>query len=410
MKNSPEAVDKDRLIKEYEAEKRRLQQENANLRSELRSIAYIDIAEQRKAEAALRKSQKLLQQIFDHTPLPIIVLRSKDMSVVEINDTFLKRSGLSRTEVLGRNEPRFNDWEDPREFYKFMEIIKQEGQVKNFEMENRLPSGEIRTLLISAVTINWQDEECILAIGNDITENKKLRNEMLRLDYLNLIRQLAAGIAHEIKNPMSTVRQFLHLFGSKEKYRADRKAFELIIEELDRVNDIIDTFSLLARQNSIYMKLRSLNDNIVNLFPVIMDEAVKNNVFIKLELSDAEPVLIDDGEIWKLLLSLVRNGMDAMPNGGILTIKTFQDLKGVNLVIKDKGPGIPEEIMEKIALPFFTTNDKHTGLGLAVCYSIAARHNARIEIKTGPEGTAFYVIFPVPAPAKNIQTSKSAPA
>lgn len=410
MKNSQEAADKDRLIQEYEAEKRRLQQENANLKSELLSIAYIDIAEQRKAEAALRQSRKLLLQIFNHTPLPIIVLRSKDSSVVEVNDTFLKRSGLNRIEVLEKTEACFNDWEDPREFYKFMEIIKRDGQVKNFEMENRLLSGEIRTLLISAVTINWQDEECILAIGNDITENKKFRNEMLRLDYLNLIRQLAAGIAHEIKNPMATVRQFLHLFGSKEKYRADRKAFELVTEELDRVNEIIDTFSLLARQYTIDMRMRSLNDNIVNLFPVIIDEAVKNNVFIKLELSDAAPIMIDDREIWELLLSLVRNGMDAMPNGGILTIKTFQDLKGVNLVIKDKGHGIPEEIMEKIALPFFTTNDKHTGLGLAVCYSIAARHNAKIEIKTGPEGTAFYVIFPVPAAAKNIPTGKSAPA
>jgi PAS domain S-box-containing protein len=410
MKNSPEAADKDRLIKEYEAEKRKLQQENADLKSELRSIAYIDIAEQRKAEAALRQSQKLLQQIFNHMPLPIIVLRSKDLSVVEVNDTFLKRSCLSRTEVIDKEEHRFNDWQDPREFWKFMEIIKQEGQVKNFEIKSRLPSGEIRALLISAVIISWQDEECILVIGNDITEIKKLRNEMLRLDYLNLIRQLAAGIAHEIKNPMSTVRQFLQLFGSKEKYRADRKAFELIIEELDRVNDIIDTFSLLARQNNIDMKLQSLNDNIVNMFPAIMDEAVKNNVFIKLDLSDVAPVMIDQGEIWQLLLSLVRNGMDAMPNGGILTIRTFQDLKGINLVIKDKGHGIPEEIMEKIALPFFTTNDKRTGLGLAVCDSIAARHNAKIEIKTGPEGTAFYVIFPVPAAVINIPTSESAPA
>jgi len=410
MLNSKEVEDKERVLKEHQEEIRRLQQENANLKSKLGSIAYIDIAEQRKAEAALRQSQKLFLQIFNHTPLPIVVLRSKDLSVVEINDTFLKRSGLTRTEVIEKKEPRFNDWKDPREYYKFMETIKQDGQVKNYEMENRLLSGEIRTLLISAVIINWQDEECILAIGNDITEIKKYRNEILRLGYLNLIRQMAAGIAHEIKNPMTTVRQFLQLFGSREKYRADRKAFELITEELDQVNDIIDTFSLLARQYTIDMKLQSLNDNIVNLFPMIMDDAVKNNVFIKLELSDAAPVMIDRGEIWQLLHNLVSNGMDAMTNGGILTIGTFQDKQGINLVIKDKGHGISEEIMGKIGTPFFTTKDKHSGLGLAVCYSIAARHNARIEIKTGPEGTAFYVIFPVSAPAKNIPTSKSAPA
>ena len=410
MKNIQDAQDKERVLKEHQEEIRRLQQENLNLKSKLGSIAYIDIAEQRKVEAALRQSQKLLQQIFNHMPLPMIVFNSTDFDVVEVNDTFLKRSGLTRIEIKENPSLRFSDWEDPHEVINFIEKIKREGQIKNYEMENHLPSGEIRTLLISAVIISWQDEECILAIGNDITEMKKYRNEILRLGYLNLIRQMAAGIAHEIKNPMSTVRQFLQLFGSREKYRADRKAFELITEELDQVNDVIDTFSLLARQYTIDMKLQSLNDNIVNLFPMIMDDAVKNNVFIKLELSDAAPVMIDRGEIWQLLHNLVSNGMDAMTNGGILTIGTFQDKQGVNLVIKDKGHGISEEIMGKIGTPFFTTKEKHSGLGLAVCYSIAARHNARIEIKTGPEGTAFYVIFPVSVPVKNIQTSKSAPA
>jgi PAS domain S-box-containing protein len=410
MEYGQDAGEKERLINEQKTEIRRLQQENSNLKNELRRIAYIDIAEQRKTESVLRQSRKLLLQIFNHTPLPIIVIRIKDRSVVEVNDTFLKRSGLTRTEINEDNQQCLRGWDDPYEVRKFMEMIRQDGQIKNIEMKNKLPSGEIRTMLVSAVIINWQEEECLLVIGNDITEIKKYRNERLQLGYLNLIRHMAAGIAHEIKSPMSTIKQFLQLFANKEKYRADKKAFELTIEELDRVNNIIDTFSLLARQNTTQMTLQSLNDHIVNLFPLIMDEAINNNVYVKMELSDAQPVMIDQDDIGQLLNNLVRNGMDAMPDGGILTIGTFQDKKGVNLFIKDKGQGIPGEIMEKIGTPFFTTKDRRTGLGLAVCYSIAARHNAKIEIKTGPEGTEVFVIFPTAAQAANTKVSKSAPA
>ncbi|HRW13540.1 MAG TPA: HAMP domain-containing sensor histidine kinase [Syntrophomonas sp.] len=227
---------------------------------------------------------------------------------------------------------------------------------------------------------------------------------------VSLVSQVAAGICQGIKNPLSTVRQFLQLFESKEKYKADKKAYELVIEELDRAEDIISTFSLLACKKDEIMKLQSLNDNIVQVFPLIMQEAEKNKVFIKLELSEAAPIMMDESEIRQLLHNLVRNGMEAMQNGGILTVGTFQDKNGVNLVVKDKGTGIPEDVMEKIATPFFTTKERRIGLGLSVCYSIVDRHNAQIDIKSSPEGTCVNVVFPAAAKAANSQTGKSAPA
>ncbi|MFA4886504.1 MAG: ATP-binding protein, partial [Desulfotomaculaceae bacterium] len=116
---------------------------------------------------------------------------------------------------------------------------------------------------------------------------------------------------------------------------------------------------------------------------------------LEFELWDIPYIDLDEKEIRQLILNLVRNGFEAMPSGGTLTIKTFRDSGEVVLAVKDGGKGIGPEILEKIGTPFFTTKDTGTGLGLAVCYSIAARHNARIEIETGPKGTNFYVRFKI---------------
>lgn len=98
-----------------------------------------------------------------------------------------------------------------------------------------------------------------------------------------------------------------------------------------------------------------------------------------------------------MVLNLTRNAIEAMPSGGTLTVHTFEDEGGVNLVVRDEGNGIPPEILDKIGTPFLTTKENGTGLGLGVCYSIAERHNARITIDTSPEGTSFKVTFPAGA-------------
>lgn len=358
-------------------------------------VSAAEITKRKQAEEALRQSQKLLYQIFNHTPLPIIIATIKDKRIIEVNDAYLKRKNLVRENFLEQKNPIFDEWEDANEMDQYIKMIMRDGMVKNFEMKNHIPTGEIRTVLVSGVLIRWQGEDCILSIGNDITEVRKYRDEMFRLENQNMIGQMAAGIAHEIRNPMTSVRGFLQLFQSKEAYSEDRASFDLIIEELDSANEIITTFLSLAQKSNIDLKLQNLNDNIINLFPSIMADALKNDIFIKMELRDVVPIMIDEGEIRRLLRNLVHNGMDAMSGGGILTIRTFQDNNGVNLVIQDKGHGITSEIMGKIGTPFFTTKDKGTGLGLAVCYSIAERHNARINIKTSADGTIFDVIFPV---------------
>lgn len=233
----------------------------------------------------------------------------------------------------------------------------------------------------------------ILALGIDVTEQKHLNVEIARLDRLNLVGEMAAGIGHEIRNPMTTVRGFLQMLGEKDGCAGYKEYFDLMIEELDRANSIITEFLSLAKNKAVEIKAQDLNRIVRVILPLISADALVTDHNIEVELGDIPMVLLDEKEIRQLILNLVRNGFEAMPRGGTLTIKTFSESGEAVLAVTDHGRGIEPDVLEKIGTPFFTTKENGTGLGLAVCYSIAARHKASITVDTGPTGTTFYVRF-----------------
>ena len=358
-------------------------------------FSIVDITERKKAEEALSQTQKLFQQVFNNLPLPVIIRSANDGRIVEVNDAYMSRYNMSRQEFNQNPFINLEVWKAPQLFNEYIHIIKMDGCARNFEVEIYLPTAEIRTVLLSGVAINCQGEDCILSISNDISEIKKYQNELFRLDRLDIIGQMAASVAHEVRNPMTSIKGFLQLFKSEYRYSEDKEEMELMIEELDRVNDIITSFLSVAQKNTLDFKLHCLNDNISNLLPLIMADALKNDIYLETELANITKVMIDEGEFRQLLLNLARNAIQAMPQGGTLTFRTYEDFDGVNLVVKDEGKGIPTEVMEKLGTPFLTTKKNGTGLGMAVCFSIAERHNAKITVDTSPEGTSFKVTFPV---------------
>lgn len=166
-----------------------------------------------------------------------------------------------------------------------------------------------------------------------------------------------------------------------------------MIEELDRANSIITEFLSLAKNKQVNLKPQNLNQVIKALFPLIQADALVSDKYIHMELKEIPDLLLDEKEIRQLILNLVRNGLEAMTPGATLTLKTFLEGDEVVFSVQDKGKGMEPGVLEKIGTPFFTTKDNGTGLGLAVCFSIAARHNAIIKVETDPAGTTFYVKF-----------------
>lgn len=240
-------------------------------------------------------------------------------------------------------------------------------------------------------------------ILRDITQRKKLEQLSSVVDRMNMIGSMAATVAHEIRNPLTTVRGYLQLLGKRDKYQQDREKFVLMIEELDRANDIIREYLSLSHEKIANLKQESLNRIINSLFPLLQADANSSSVLIIKELSDIPDNDLDENEIRQMILNLVRNGIEAMPAGGKLTIRTTQEEDYVVLSVCDQGSGISQQVLEKLGTPFFTTKKTGTGLGLPLCYKIAQRHNASIKVDTGETGTTFSVHFKkVDGPCRNI--------
>lgn len=134
----------------------------------------------------------------------------------------------------------------------------------------------------------------------------------------------------------------------------------------------------------------NLNEIIKTLNYLIETDAIKDDKYVNLELEEVPDLLLEENDIKQMILNLTRNGLEAMDPGGYLTIRTFADQEEVVLAVSDQGKGILSEHMDKMGIPFFTTKDYGTGLGLPVCYKIAHRHGARIDIETSPAGTTFF--------------------
>jgi len=236
----------------------------------------------------------------------------------------------------------------------------------------------------------------ILEMNKDITDQKNMENEMVRLDRLKLIGQMAAGIAHEIRNPMTTVRGFLQLLSVKEYNARYKDYYMLMLSEMDRANEILNEYLLVASLKTPDFKFQDLNKILNSLQPLLQADASKLGKKIVFTMNEIPMILLNDSEIRQLILNLCRNGLEAMVNGGeTLWITTACKGEEVVLSVQDEGAGIPQEMMEKLGTPFLTTKDNGTGLGLVVCYGIVTRHGATIEVSSSSEGTVFLIKFKV---------------
>ncbi|MFA9559629.1 response regulator [Evansella sp. AB-rgal1] len=382
--------------KEIELERNELVVKTAELNrgySNLESIISDKTKELMEINKELKISQEHFRKIFQSSPNLMAIRSLMDHRYLNVNKSWCEFSGYDVAEVDGYND-------------NILQLVTNDGSFQNIDIALDLMEGlynisvtfttknnEKRQGLLSTEKSEINGETCIISAITDITDNLKLEKEISRLDRLNLVGEMAAGIAHEIRNPMTTVLGFLQLTKNDKDSSKNKEYFSLMIDELTRANHIITEYLSLAKDKMSHKKHQSINKTIEALYPLLQAEALMNNKNVHLELKDCPDIYIDEKEIRQLILNIGINGLEAMESNGVITIRTYSKEEVVVLEIADQGPGIKKEVLDNLGTPFYTTKDKGTGLGLAICYSVASRHGATININTSSSGTTFVITF-----------------
>jgi len=257
-------------------------------------------------------------------------------------------------------------------------------QAMDVEGKMRLP-----LILGHAVTVAMY-----IFITKKSLEERKVHEELRRLDRLHLVGEMASSISHEIRNPMTTVRGYLQYFSGKELLKPYGSQIALMIGELDKANQIITDYLSLAKDKAIHKEMANFTDIVEHICSLLEKDAQLAGKNIALKLQEVPSLLLDEKEIQQLVFNLVLNGLEAMKPGGTVIIHTYVEDSNVVLAIQDEGCGISPDILSKIGIPFITTKDQSAGLGLAKCYHIAERHGAKMDFDTSASGTTFYLLAP----------------
>ncbi|KAB2951976.1 PAS domain S-box protein [Heliorestis acidaminivorans] len=350
-----------------------------------------DVTENKKLVQIKRELNSIVEASTD-----AIVVADREGYIRSWNGAAEKLFGYSQSEIIGKNIKIFVPEERKEECDDIIEKVLNNGAFEHFETIRLRKNGQRLNVfkIVTPVKDNQGKVIAIIALIRDNTEKKELENEIAHLDRLNVVAQMAAGIGHEIRNPLMTVRGFLQILGRQKSYNEDKEYFRLMIDELDRANTIITEFLAMTKKKPSNPAQGNINQVIEELMPLLQAEAINNNKWIIKKLEATEDLIFDSKEIRQMLYNLVLNGLEAMESGGKLFICTYMEGNDVVLAVRDEGIGISTEILEKLGTPFLTTKEQGTGLGLAMVFRIARQHKARVLVDTGMTGTTIYVKFP----------------
>lgn len=226
----------------------------------------------------------------------------------------------------------------------------------------------------------------------DITDKKETEEMMIRSEKMSIAGQLAAGIAHEIRNPLTSIKGFLQLLQAgvnrKDVY------YKIMIDEIEKMETITSELLFISKPLTDNKKQESILEMVHDVIELLRPQAKLKNIILDI-IGDDQFIFCDKSQIKQVLINIIKNAIEAMDEPGKITV-TIVDLEGkVKIDISDEGPGIDEEVIHKLGEPFFTTKQQGTGLGLMITKQLLERHNAQLKIlQNEVKGSTFRILFP----------------
>ena len=352
----------------------------------------------RSTRTSLTRIKAFSDHVVERMPVGLVALDGKGI-IISFNQAAETTLRLPSDQVTGRTASEVL----PRQVLDMVAALKDSTRTAiGKEFDCSFPDGRVVPLDVTLSSLKGEDGTVwgTIILCRDLTEVQSLKRELETSRRLASLGRLAAGVAHEIRNPLSSIKGFATYF--KERYKDnpdDQKTSEIMIKEVDRLNRVITQLLEFARPPVIQKKRASLQSLIQHSLKMIERQASAKEIQILSHLpSEMKEIDLDPDGINQVLLNLYLNAIEAMEQGGTLSVSLSREESSpwVKIIVSDTGTGISKEDLEHIFDPYFTTKQTGTGLGLAIVHKIIEAH--RGEVKAESEvgrGTTVSVLLPV---------------
>lgn len=351
-----------------------------------------NVSDRKRMEKELRESELKFRKVFNGS-MDGNVLFDNQYRIIDANPLASNILGLPHEEL------KKHSLLDIISSYEIENLASPARQINFDEMDNEIPfllsSNDNRKLEFSFKRNIIQNMN--LAIFKDVTERKELEERLRKSDTLHVVGELAAGIAHEIRNPMTALKGFIQLL--KGSVEGDYSLyFNVITSELKRIESIITEFLILAKPQAIMYEEKHVTQIMKDTLDLLNAQANLSNVQMHLDLvGDIPPIYCEPNQLKQVFINILKNAIEVMPDGGniYVTIKKA-DQDHILISLKDEGVGITEDKLKRLGEPFYTTKERGTGLGLMVSYKIIEEHQGKIMVESEEgKGTVFHLTLPV---------------
>ncbi|GAX90100.1 glycolate oxidase [Effusibacillus lacus] len=349
---------------------------------------------------ALRDSELKYRSLVEHALIGVYIVEKKGI-LNYVNPRFAQIFGTSQEELIGTSIWNLVHPEDlnlvTTSLQKRLagEVKSQRYSFRGITRDNKIIDVEVHGTIICL-----NGESAIIGTLIDITDRKQAEELFRKSDKLNVIGQLAAGVAHEIRNPLTSLRGFVQLL-KETGSEGNNEYFKIMLSELDRINLIVSELLTLAKPQALNFLPKDISKLLHIVIRLLNVQANMQNVQIVTEF-DPGVLLVkcDENQLKQVFINLIKNAIESIPHDGSVTVAVHRVApQNVMVRVTDTGCGIPEGLIPNLGDPFFTTKEKGTGLGLMVSYRIIEDHGGTIKIHSEVgKGTVVDVILPLEQP------------
>jgi two-component system sporulation sensor kinase A len=356
-----------------------------------------DITERKKMELILQDIEQRYRSLMAYSPVGIC---SVDLhgDFMEVNPAYEQITGYSAEELLGMH---FTNLVFPEHLHNVTSMFEQSLKVnyfyEGFPIQHKNGSAIDAIAWSSPIIIN-ENTAGIYLIIKDITKQKQAEEFLQQAEKLSMIGELAAGIAHEIRNPLTSLRGFIQLFQSEYGAGTGSKnlRYEVMLFEIDRINEIVSELLVLARPSKEDIAKRNIIQSLDHVVTLLEGEANLRNVSITKEFDSNLPLIYSHNNIKQVFVNVLKNAIESMPNGGFVLVQAKVKDDEVCIRFVDQGQGISENQLPRLGQPFYTTKESGTGLGLMICQRIIQNHKGTILFKSEVgRGTVVEILLPL---------------